>query len=139
MAAGALPGPWHRHVPCLLDEADDKFAHFNRLIYLEGDDLLPGQKAAGQDLARPTRSPRTHTPLPSATHVQEVVQQRGIFVDDQFLDLEGEWGWEEERTGKARPHRCRQQRAGDRSSPQTRSAQTLALPPLPTMACKELL
>lgn len=28
-------------IPCLLDEADDKFSHFNRLVCLESDDLLP--------------------------------------------------------------------------------------------------
>lgn len=29
-----------RPVPCLLDEANDKFAHFNGLVCLESDDLL---------------------------------------------------------------------------------------------------
>ena len=49
-----------------------------------------GESALHQD---PSPYPYTHIlSLPSVTYVQEVVQQCGIFVNDQFLDLEGDWG-----------------------------------------------
>lgn len=38
---GAPRGSLRHPVPCLLDEANDKFAHFDRLVRLESDDLLP--------------------------------------------------------------------------------------------------
>lgn len=91
---GTPRGSLHRPLPCLLDEADDEFAHFNRLIYLESDDLLPtsGRRRQGRARTHPLTLPHTLS-LPSVTHIQEVVQERGIFVDDQFLDLPGDWGW----------------------------------------------
>lgn len=39
---GAPTGVLQCPVPSLLDEADDKFAHFDGLVCLESDDLLPG-------------------------------------------------------------------------------------------------
>lgn len=39
---GAPTRALQRPVPSLLDEADDKLAHFDGLVCLESDDLLPG-------------------------------------------------------------------------------------------------
>lgn len=88
---GFLPLP----LPCLLDEADDKFAHFNGLVCLESDDLLPISARRRVRVAPGSvPCPYTHPlSLLSVTHIQEVVQECGIFVDDQFLDLEGDWAW----------------------------------------------
>lgn len=41
---GAPTDAMQHPVPSLLDEADDKFAHFDGLVCLESDDLLPGSR-----------------------------------------------------------------------------------------------
>lgn len=76
-------------------------------------------------------APAPTAPLPPVTHIQEVVQQCGIFVDDQFLDLEGGGDGKEEHTDKTRvpwvqTGVCGGQENGGR--PQAHSAQILALP-----------
>jgi hypothetical protein len=41
-AMGVAPrGSQYQPIPCLLDEADDKLSHFDGLVCLESDDLLP--------------------------------------------------------------------------------------------------
>lgn len=36
--------------PCLLDEANDKFSHFDRLVGLKGNQLLQDEQADGGEL-----------------------------------------------------------------------------------------
>ena len=55
----------HHPVPCLLDEADDEFAHFDRLIHLEGDDLLPTSEGGVRTAPGPPARPRAHSPSPT--------------------------------------------------------------------------
>lgn len=81
----------------------------------------------------PSPHPCPRPSLPSVTHIQEVVQEGGVFVDDQFLDLEGDWGW-----GGGTPHKSRVPSVqtavcGERTRgrPQTDSVRTLALPLAP--------
>ena len=75
---GAPTDAMQHPVPSLLDEADDKFAHFDGLVCLESDDLLPGSRRSGvgSELYQDHLPyPHTHTlSLLLATHIQEVVQ-----------------------------------------------------------------
>lgn len=75
-------------IPCLLDEANDKLAHFNGLVCLESDDLLQCQREDGSGHTK--EHYLTFIPPPRLiTHIQKVVKQGGVFVDDQLLDLGG--------------------------------------------------
>lgn len=71
---GAARGSLRRPIPCFLDEADDKFAYFNRFVHLESDDLL---SRSGRRWVRAVQGsaphPYTHALVLQATHIQEVV------------------------------------------------------------------
>ena len=58
----APTGVLQRPVPSLLDEANDKFAHFDGLVCLESDDLLPGSgRRCGENRKRKTEKPSEKT------------------------------------------------------------------------------
>lgn len=63
---GAARGSLRHPIPCLLDEADDKFAYFNRFVYLESDDLLlrSGRRwVRAVQGSTPTPYPRPGSPI----------------------------------------------------------------------------
>lgn len=114
---GTPRGSLHRPLPCLLDEADDEFAHFNRLIYLESDDLLPTSGRRRQGRAR------THPltlPTPSLSH--QSLTSRKLSRSVGSLLMISSWtcpeigDGEEEHPCKTRSCRCRQERVGGRST-----------------------
>lgn len=67
--------------PRLLDEADDKLPHFYGLVCLEGNYFLQNKNKSTET------SPIKELNICLLPYIQEIVEKRRIFVEDELLDL----------------------------------------------------
>lgn len=98
---GDSGGPLHHPVPCLLDEADDKFAHFDRLVYLESDDLLP---TSGRRRVRVVPGPVPPPPRPPHPLSHPSLTSRKLSRRVGSLLMISSWTWEEKGVGRRSAH-----------------------------------